>query len=89
MGHTVFGDHKGPRRMRTFSFQFGTDRILLRAHVPGDVQQVGLAAGLAVFNVALPGPRAGINGGFVPLSTAGALEACEQQDTPQKLAGIS
>jgi hypothetical protein len=40
------------------------------------MQDVWLAAHLAVFNIFLAGSRRGIHAGFIPFATPGALIAC-------------
>jgi hypothetical protein len=55
-------------------FEFGGDHISGGFAVPGDAQDVGLAADLAVFNVLLATATGLIDRGFDPLVTACALE---------------
>jgi len=43
--------------------------------MPFDAQRIRLAADLAIFDVALPGSHTGIDGGLIPLTASGALEA--------------
>jgi hypothetical protein len=43
--------------------------------MPFDVQNIRLAADLAVFHVALSGSHAGIDCGLIPLTASGTLEA--------------
>ena len=57
------------------SFQFRRDRVFACRHVPGDTQDVGFAADLAVFDIALRTAGGLVHRGFVPLTTAGALES--------------
>ena len=55
--------------------QFGCDKEFLGRRVVVDPQDVWLAADLAVFYIALPAPGGLVDGGRVPFSAGGALEA--------------
>jgi hypothetical protein len=57
------------------SFQLGADEELLRRDIILNLQNVGLAADLAIFHVALPAPGTRVHGGGVPLAAACALKA--------------
>jgi len=57
------------------AFEFGGDGVVAGGAVPVDVEDVGLAADLAVFDVGLVGAGGFIDGGVVPLAAACALEA--------------
>jgi hypothetical protein len=55
--------------------ELGGDEERLRIRIVGNVQYVGFAANLAVFDVALIPSGRLVHGGLVPLSATGALEA--------------
>ena len=57
------------------SLQFCGDDEFLRGQVEADVQDVGLATDLAVFDVRLATARGLVDDGFVPFPASGALEA--------------
>ncbi len=57
------------------SFQNRRDEEFLRCDVILDLQQVGLAADLAVFDVVLPPTCGFVNRGDIPLAAAGTLKA--------------
>lgn len=54
--------------------QFGTDHKLAVASIPSNQKNIGLAADLAVFHVALAGTGGFVDGRVVPLTAACALE---------------
>ena len=56
------------------SFQFGGDEEFLRRGVVLDAKDIGLAADLAVFNVALAASGGLVDGRGVPFAAGGALE---------------
>jgi hypothetical protein len=56
-------------------FQFRGDQELFRFGIVRDFQDVGLAADLAVFDVALRTAGGLVHRGFVPLTATGALES--------------
>jgi hypothetical protein len=58
-----------------FSFQFSGDKKLLRGVVVFDAKDIGLAANLAILDVALAASSGLIHGGGVPFSARCALEA--------------
>jgi hypothetical protein len=58
-----------------FSFQFSGDEKFLRGVVVLDAKDIGLAANLAIFDVALAASSGLIHGGGVPFSARCALEA--------------
>jgi hypothetical protein len=69
------GERHQVRMKRTVvSLQFRSDDKLLHVGIPLDSEQIGLAADLAIFYVALFGSVAEIDERFVPLATASALE---------------
>jgi len=69
-------------------FELGRDEEFLRFPVVGNVQHVGLAAHLAVFDVALVPAGGFVHRRFVPFSTAGALEAWGQVGILEGRAGF-
>lgn len=63
------------RRSVATLFEFGRDQALFRLRVEGDLQQVGAAANLAVFDVTLVAAGGFVDGGLVPLAASRTLEA--------------
>ena len=57
------------------SLQLSSDCVLAGGGVPANVQQVGLATDLAIFNVALARTGRGIDLGLVPFTTPRTLES--------------
>jgi hypothetical protein len=55
-------------------FQLGADEEPLSLGIPGDVQEVGLAADLAVFDIILADAGRLVHRGGVPFSATGALK---------------
>ena len=55
-------------------FQFGSDQKFFRFWIAGNFQDVGLAADLAVFDVALHTAGRFVHDRFVPLTATGTLE---------------
>lgn len=56
-------------------FDFSLNGVLSCGHVPAHLQDVGFAADLAVFNIALPHAGRDVDGSLIPLSTSGTLKA--------------
>jgi hypothetical protein len=63
------------RRRRNSSLQFSPDEELLRRNVIFNLQNVGLAADLTIFNVALAAAGTRVHRGEVPLTATCALKA--------------
>jgi len=62
-------------RVRIKLFQFGADHIFACRHVPAHLQDVRLAAYLAIFDILLPDSCGRIYAGFIPFATACALKS--------------
>jgi hypothetical protein len=58
------------------AFELGADGVVGCGEVPLDVEEVGFAADLAVFDVLLAAACGFVDDGVVPLSATSALEAC-------------
>jgi hypothetical protein len=56
------------------TFELGMDDECLVSSAPADIEHIGLAADLAVFDVALMAAGGFIDEGLIPLSAAGALK---------------
>jgi hypothetical protein len=56
------------------TFELGMNEKALIGGAPAQVEQIWLAADLAVFDILLAAAGGFIDGGFVPLPTAGTLE---------------
>jgi hypothetical protein len=57
------------------AFELGAYTVFVRLPVPLNTEHVGLAAHLAILDVALPASCGLINHRFIPLSTSRALKA--------------
>jgi hypothetical protein len=64
----------GPRAAAALTFELGIDHKSLVSGVPAYVEEVGLAADLTVFDVALVAAGGFIDDGLVPLSASRALK---------------
>jgi len=68
--------HPSPKKLSLSALQFRADRVFTCRHVPAYVQDIWLAAHLAIFNIFLARSRRGIYAGFIPFATPSALIAC-------------
>ena len=65
--------------MGALRFQFCVDRIFGSRFIPGDIQDVRLAADLTVFHIALPRSSRRIDGSFIPLAATCALKTSRHE----------
>jgi hypothetical protein len=56
-------------------FEFGANKKFFGVRIERDLQHVGPAAHLAIFDVALVASRGFVDAGFVPLAATRTLEA--------------